>query len=116
VVAETYPREYYQYLRQPGVAVARWSKRRQADRLAWMPGLLRWADSLGVTWQADVLSRVRSGFSAQADGEDEFDAVIGLLGMIAVVTGVIPAGEPGDDPAIAAVEGWILGRRRRQDE
>jgi hypothetical protein len=37
--------------------------------------------------------------------------VTGLLGMIGVATGAIPAGEPRDDPAIIAAEGWILGRR-----
>ena len=39
-----------------------------------------------------------------------FDAVVGLLGMIAVVTGAIDAGVPSDDPAVISTEGWILGR------
>jgi hypothetical protein len=108
VAAETYPREYYRYVR-PGPA-SRWSKRRRADRLAWIPGILRWAESLGVGWDAGVRSRVEDGLSAGPDGEDEFDAVIGLLGMIAVITGTLPSGEPDDDPAVTTVEGWILGR------
>jgi hypothetical protein len=110
VVVETYPREYYQHIRPPGARAPRWSKRRRADRLTWVPGLLRWAESLGVTWHPGILRRVEEGFSDGANGEDEFDSVIGLLAMIGVVTGAIPAGEPLGDSAITTIEGWILGR------
>jgi hypothetical protein len=110
VVAETYPREYYKHVRVPGAGVTRWSKRRRADRLTWIPGVLRWATSLGVSWQGGVLRRAEEGFSDGPNGEDEFDAVVGLLAMISVVTGAVPSGEPRDDPAIASTEGWILGR------
>lgn len=106
VVAETYPREYYRHL---GPA-ARWSKRRRADRLRQIPGLLAWAESLPVEWDAGIQPRVESGFSDDRNGEDEFDAVIGLLAMIAVVTGALDAGVPADDPAVLSTEGWILGR------
>jgi len=110
VVTETYPREYYHHVRVPGTPANRWSKRRQANRLTLLPGLLRWAESLGVAWHRDILCRAEEGFSAGANGEDEFDAVVGLLAMISVVTGTVPTGEPGDDPAISSIEGWILGR------
>jgi hypothetical protein len=63
-----------------------------------------------VSWDPGIRRRVQDGLSPGPDGEDEFDAVIGLLGMIAVITGVIPSGEPGDDPAVTSIEGWILGR------
>lgn len=110
VVAETYPREYYKHLRPPGTRATRWSKRRRVDRLALVPGMLRWAVSLGVTWDDRLLRRAQAGFSDGADGEDEFDAVVGLLAMISVVTGGLPTGEPCEDPAISSIEGWILGR------
>jgi hypothetical protein len=110
VAAETYPREYYQYARTPGAARTRWSKRRLADRLALVPGILAWAGSLGVGWDSRIRDRVRAGFSDGPSGEDEFDAVIGLLAMISVVTGALPPGEARDDQAICTVEGWILGR------
>jgi hypothetical protein len=110
VAAETYPREYYQYARAPAAARSRWSKRRRADRLAWAPGILAWARSLGVSWDPRIRDRVEEGFSDGANGEDEFDAVIGLLAMISVVTGELRPGEPRDDPAVTTVEGWILGR------
>jgi hypothetical protein len=106
VVAETYPREYYPYLRPRG----RWSKRRRADRLRQVSGLFSWAGSLPVEWDDGIRQRVESGFCDDKNGEDEFDAVIGLLGMIAVVTGAIDAGVPSGDPAVISTEGWILGR------
>jgi hypothetical protein len=108
VVAETYPREFYQ---QAGVPRhGRWSKRRHDDRLRCAPGLLAWARSLGVTWEPGIERRVRAGFSPGPAGEDEFDAVIGVLGLIGVLTGVVAVGLPRDDPAVLSTEGWILGR------
>jgi hypothetical protein len=92
------------------MAGRRWSKRRQADRIALAPGLLAWARSLGITWRSSVASRARDGFGDRRRGDDEFDAVVGLLGVIGVVSGFIESGEPCDDPAVTAVEGWILGR------
>ncbi len=109
VVAETYPREFYRYIRPPAAQAGRWSKRRRADRRSWVPGLLRWAESLAVSWHPGVLARVEEGFSAGPNGEDEFDATVGLLGMIAVVTGTIAPGEP-PGAEITTTEGWILGR------
>ena len=106
-VAETYPREFYQYF---GVPRGRWSKRRRADRLACIPALLAWAGELGVCWDDAVRGRVSAGCSDGPDGEDEFDAIAGVLGLIAVATGVIGPGLPPADPAVTAIEGWILGR------
>jgi hypothetical protein len=108
VVSETYPREFYQYFRRS--FNGRGSKRKREDRLEWIPDLFRWADALGVHWDQQTRHRVESGFSDGTGGEDEFDAVVGLLGMISVAKGVVASGEPEDDPAVAAVEGWILGR------
>lgn len=109
VVTETYPREYYRHIQPAESSTTAWSKRRQEDRLKWIPAMLEWASSLRVHWQESVLHRVEGGFAGDASGEDEFDAVVGLLGMIAVIGGAIPSGEPEDD-AVATIEGWILGR------
>ena len=108
MVAETYPREFYQHFRSG--PSGRGSKTKQEDRLRWIPALLDWAMALGMTWQPEIAQRVGIGFSDDINGEDELDAVVGLLGMIAVVTGAMESGEPTDDPAIGSVEGWILGR------
>lgn len=110
VVAETYPREYYRHFRPHHGLPQRWSKRRRDDRLKQIPGLLAWAAPLGVSWDPAVLRRVEAGFSGGPNGEDEFDAVVGLIGMIGVVNGAIPSGEPPDNPTISTVEGWMLGR------
>ncbi len=108
VVAEVYPREFYRRIGAP--PAPRWSKRRRDDRLICVPRLLAWAESLGVGWAADVRPRVSAGFSDGVAGEDEFDCVVGLLGMIGVVTGAIPVGLPAEDAAVVTTEGWILGR------
>jgi hypothetical protein len=108
VVAETYPREFYRCIGAP--PRARWSKRRRDDRLLCVPALLAWADSLHVSWQAGIRARIAAGLSAGRSGEDEFDAVVGMLGMISVVTGALPDGAPAGDPAVRATEGWIVGR------
>ena len=108
VCAETYPREFYRYF--DAVPPVRWSKRRRADRLARVPALFDWARRLGVRWDRGVRGRVAAGCSDGPAGEDEFDAISGVLGMIAVVTGEIPPGVPAGDPVVAATEGWILGR------
>jgi hypothetical protein len=107
-VAEAYPREFYRYIGAP--PRARWSKRRRDDRLLCVPALLDWAESLGVGWDASIRRRVTAGLHDGPAGEDEFDSVVGLLGMLSVVTGTIPAGPPPDDAAVYATEGWILGR------
>jgi hypothetical protein len=109
VVAETYPPRV---LPSSGAA-CRWrplEQPRKADRLRLVPGLLTWAESLSAGWDASIRRRVESGFSDDRNGEDEFDAVIGLLAMIAVVTGAILPGVPADYPAVLGTEGWILGR------
>ena len=111
VVAETYPREFYQHIKPPNSPPGPWSKRRRLDRLQWMPQLLLVAMGLGVDWDPDVQQRVENGFSDGVNGEDEFDAMVGLLGMIGVVQEVLRAGVPRNDPAVETVEGWILGRR-----
>jgi len=108
VIAEVYPREFYQYFRTGPSATGRKTKRE--DRLRWMPGLLEWSEHLKVTFEAEVRGRIAAGFSDGPIGEDEFDAIVGLLGMIAVVTGSLGSGEPAEDRAVHQVEGWILGR------
>lgn len=114
VVVETYPREFYRWVKpKPGPShdpLAKWSKTRQADRLRWVESLFGWSSRLQVEWDPVIASRIASGFDPGINGEDEFDAVIGLLGMIAVAQGSMPSGEPRDDPAVTSVEGWILGR------
>lgn len=111
VVAETYPGEIYGHLgvrfRRPDGRRA--SKRSQADRAAEAPVLRAAAKRLGVDLAPPLKRAIAEGFEEAAGGEDAFDATVGLLGMINVLRGERPAGEPAD-PVIRRVEGWILGQ------
>ena len=106
VLAETYPAEAYRHV---GVSFApRASKRRQPDRIDAMHGLLNWARSNRVTFTPTLLQQLADGFGSTSSGEDRFDALIGLLGMIEVVDGR-RAAHPGHGREVDW-EGWILGQ------
>ncbi len=107
VLAETYPGEAYGHV---GVRFAAgMSKRRQDDRKAAMRDLPAWAARHGVSFDPELAARIADGFGALDRGEDPFDALIGLLGMLEVVDGRRPA-----LPAAAGLdpwEGWIIGQQ-----
>ncbi|MBR0656218.1 DUF429 domain-containing protein [Plastoroseomonas arctica] len=105
VVAEVYPAEA---LRHCGLRMAG-SKRVQADRAALAEALLDVMAARHVLGDAALIAAVRDGFGRDAAGEDRFDSVIGLLGLIGVLDGLRPDFIP-DDPAIRSVEGWVLGQ------
>jgi hypothetical protein len=112
VIAETYPAEFYDHLgvsfprRHPG---GKSGKRSQAGRIANAGKLLSWAQEAGLLLDPQLKNQIREGFGPSPDGEDPFDATIGLFGMLNVVLGFRPAGEPGDE-RLRKVEGWILGQ------
>jgi hypothetical protein len=49
------------------------------------------------------------GFTDHPSGEDRFDAVLGLIAMVAVVAGEHPSAVP-DTREVKQLEGWILGQ------
>jgi len=106
ILAETYPAEAY---RRSGITFgAGRSKRRQADRKVNTEAILRWADETGVELDGALVTAIEDGFGAGTRGEDPFDAMAGLAGMIEVVDGKRAAA-----PAVAercAIEGWIVGQ------
>jgi hypothetical protein len=105
VLAETYPAEAYGHV---GVRFgAREKKGRQSDRAAFADVLQRWAEHASVTFEPELMSEVENGFGAALNGDDRFDATIGLFGMIEVVDGRRREG-----PAFVdrIWEGWILGQ------
>jgi CBS domain-containing protein len=108
VVAETYPAEIYRHLGLPLIRPGGGSKRRQASRTACAPAMLAFAHGK-LDLDPRLESAIRDGFGSMADGEDPFDATVGLLGLLNVALGGRPTGEP-DDPAITRIEGWILGQ------
>lgn len=105
VIAETYPAEAMRHLNLP----TRGSKRRQADRGALAPALRAAMGRLGAVPEAGLSAMIDDGFGADAAGEDRFDCVLGVLGVIGVLEGRRPDGVPGD-PWLARWEGWVLGQ------
>ena len=109
VLAETYPAEACLHLgfSPPGRG---WSKRNPADRCAQGEHILRWASQRSVGLTPPLLESIRTGFGNSAEGEDAFDAVVGVCSMLEVVLGYREDGAPAD-PAVRDLEGWILGQR-----
>lgn len=105
VLAEVYPAEA---LRHCGLVMGG-SKRVQADRRALADPLLAAMAARRVAPSAALRAMAAEGFGADATGEDRFDSVIGLLGLIGVLDGARPDFIP-DDPAIRTWEGWVLGQ------
>lgn len=107
VIAETYPADSYAAVGAPFRADE--SKRRQADRRGKAEAVLGWAAAHGIDLAA-CEAVLRDGFGPADSGEDPFDALLGLLHMLAVVGGPAKAMKSEPPPGEAAWEGWILGR------
>ena len=105
-LAETYPAEAYGHV---GVKLGPGqSKRRQSDRVKAAAGVGAWSTDRGIALTSELASLIDQGFGQRAEGEDAFDAVMGLFSMIEIVGGRRPAGE-------AECDGWegsILGQSR----
>jgi hypothetical protein len=102
VVVETYPAECYGwFLPEPLRGKGKLEVRRAVGG-----HLTKWAASLALAPEPSLLYMIERGFP---EGDDAFDAVVGLMGMIEVVTGRRKPGEPSED-RIGRLEGWILGQ------
>ncbi len=111
VVAESYPGEFYTHFEMsfpPGPDGKR-GKRVQASRAAASRPLLDWAAVHDIALAPELRDSLQDGFGPHAAGEDAFDAVVGVFGMLNVALGTRPPGEP-DDARLRRVEGWILGQ------
>jgi hypothetical protein len=107
-IAETYPAEVYGHL---GISLRRrGGKRSQNARRAVATQSLAELDRLDVTAEAAARAETEDGFGTMSNGEDRFDAMVGLLGMLLVLRRQRGSGEP-DDPVVRRVEGWILGQQ-----
>ncbi|MGO8534180.1 DUF429 domain-containing protein [Rhizobium ruizarguesonis] len=107
VVAETYPGDVYGQLGIPRRPV--WSKRQQDGRRSVASHLMRWLENSPDVDGRAVKSLISDGFGNGKDGEDRFDAAVGLLGMIEVVEGRRDEGAS-DAEDVKTWEGWILGQ------
>ena len=106
-VVETYPAEA---MRQLQISSGKlFSKTNRQHRVAVSARIVAAADELNLELSDDVAAQVADGFGSDREGEDRFDALVGLLGMIAVLTGVRSEGTPASSE-ITSVEGWILGQ------
>ncbi|MCA9877231.1 MAG: hypothetical protein KC442_05605 [Thermomicrobiales bacterium] len=112
VVVETYPGEMYHHLGVtwphlgPGIPSG---KRSQPARRRNAQALLAWAMTREVSLAPALVAAISDGFGAGPDGEDRFDAVVGLFGMLNVLLGHRALHEPAD-AITQRVEGWIFGR------
>jgi hypothetical protein len=126
VVAETYPAEFYRHLglslkngkgnqkvhQQNGKSPLKrekGGKGNQKVRQRNAEALLKWTKCTGVDLDPAPHAEIKNGFGDDSRGDDRFDAVIGLFGMLNVVLGQRASGEP-DDPVVRRIEGWILGQ------
>lgn len=109
VVAETYPAESATQLglKAPGRG---WSKRRQSDRAQHAVALRHWAFSRRVEFNDELAALLRDGFGDLNVGEDMFDALLGVAGMLEVLLGRRPEMPPLSNER-RVIEGWILGQR-----
>jgi hypothetical protein len=61
-----------------------------------------------VSFSLELAAVIADGFGPKSDGEDAFDAIMGLLGMIEVADGRRTEGPL--DHRNLQWEGWILGQ------
>lgn len=108
VLAETYPGDVY---RQLGIPRGGWSKRRQEDRQCAGRFISEWLATRANLDASKILPHLADGFGGDSAGEDRFDAFVGLLGMLSVVTGERDERSPVAEDVLMQ-EGWILGHQR----
>jgi hypothetical protein len=102
VIAETYPAECYGWFLQEPLR----GKGKREIRKTVGDYLTKWGTCTDLSLGSNLFSMIMMGFP---EGDDAFDAVVGLFGMIAVVGGRRQPGEPSEN-RIRLVEGWILGQ------
>lgn len=106
VIAETYPAEYYRCI---GIAFeGGQSKKRQLDRMEKAQKILQWSYQSGLRFDSSLQNDIENGFGFDNNGDDKFDSLIGLLGMLGVIKEVIH-NKIALDKDVLNIEGWMLG-------
>ena len=100
---ETYPSECYGWFfnGRPLKGKRKLQVRKQAA-----PALMKWAELANVTLSPDLEHSVGAGFP---NGDDAFDSVVGLFGIIEVLSHRRQSGEPNQE-GVRKLEGWIFGQ------
>ena len=112
VIVETYPGEMYHHIGVTWPHFADGSKSGKGSQKARRrnaPALKVWAQTNRVDIEPALVTSIDDGFGSKPDGEDQFDAVVGLFGMLNVLLGK-RTHVPPDDDTTRFVEGWIFGR------
>lgn len=82
--------------------------RRQGDRAALAGDLRHVPDQLQVRRSVRTGAEPANGFGADANGEDRFDSVPGLICVLSILNRQRPDYLP-DDPCVRSWQGWIIG-------
>jgi hypothetical protein len=102
-IAETYPAEA---LRQLGLKL-HGSKQSQASRAAMAGNIFSVMRQLDAKTSDDLRLQIEAGFGPKKSAEDPFDSLIGVLGVINVLSG----NRPDTTPLPADKwQGWVLGQ------
>lgn len=105
VVAETYPAEAYGHIGFPKM----WKgKTDQTKRRKMSPVFHAWRAKRPAHFDDPTIEQIDDGFGSLKDGEDRFDAFVGLCSMIEITLGHRVEGSP--HPDRLHIEGWILGQ------
>jgi hypothetical protein len=75
--------------------------------------LLKWAAENSVAMVDWVETAVRDGFGPKPSGEDPFDALVGLLGLLKPILHGEPITTP-PETAVRQIEGWIFGMEKQE--
>jgi hypothetical protein len=101
-IVETYPAECYCWFFQGGIKGKGDAEvRRNAGG-----ALSEWSEKAKVKLDPDLTYTIEHGFP---DGDDAFDATVGLFGMLEVLLGRRLPGDPNEE-SVRKLEGWILGQ------
>jgi hypothetical protein len=103
LIVETYPAECYGWFFQGGIK----GKGDAEVRKKAGGALLDWARKANVKLDPDLTHTIEQGFP---DGDDAFDATVGLFGILEVLLGRRLPGDPNEE-SIRKLEGWILGQQ-----
>ncbi|MFN7931749.1 MAG: hypothetical protein U0R19_00405 [Bryobacteraceae bacterium] len=100
-VAEIYPALGYP---------SNFGKRDPARRRAYASELILRAERLRLRLTEDLKTSVREGFGPRPEGEDPFDAFVGLLGMVES-SQQVPFPDAPVDAEVRQLEGWIMSSK-----
>ena len=107
IIAEIYPA---QYLHQLCLITPkrRFSKRQQSDRVGAAKKLFQFAGLNSIEIHPVLESQMQVGFGSGDNGDDLFDAVVGIFGMLQFFIRKVRLPEP-SNTIQTQIEGWILG-------